>query len=360
MPLALVGTLPVSAVNLGIVAGLSGLSLEISKLTADVSALNAAVLAQAQVSAEFPPNPLSFATALAAQFSVPEITTQFNPANWATMGADVSADLAIQLGLLTAEIATLDALVVSLSAGVDAGGIAGWTYAGRAGGFGIELERATAIGAGALTPDDEVTGIVIATESFGSWGSFSNGVNVGRTAAAEATATAQRLSFLGSLDGGDWNTGVLDLLARFRPFLLDLNAAKAGLEASAQVALGLNLPDIQAQVDVGLAIFADLGVTGLLDNLVNVQVDLSASIGTINAQIGIVTDLVAELSADLSAGGLSFWTYSGSVRALGTSLHSALQQGIPSGSGAAATAYGLALIGTPASMTTFGTIFKTS
>jgi hypothetical protein len=360
MPLDLVGTLPVSAVNVGLAASIGGLNLEIAKLTADVSDLGVALAAQVDIATDFPPAVTAYATPLAAQFSLPEIAAQFNPLNMVSASADLSVDLAAKIGTVTAQIAVLDALAATLSAGLDAGGIGGWTYAGRAPGLGIELEQATARGVAGFAPDDEVTGVVIATENFASWGALAEGVNVGRTAAAPAATGSQRLTFLGSLSGGQWNTGVAELMLRFRNLLGELNGIKLGLEASADVAIGLNLPDIQTQVDVGAAILADIGVAGLLDNLVNVQADVSGSIGLVNAKIDVIAGIVADITAQISAGGLTFWSYSGSVRALGSALRPATQQGLPSGSGPAATAYGLVLIGAPPSMTTLGAVLKTA
>ena len=112
---------------------------------------------------------------------------------------------------------------------------------------------------------------------------------------------------------------------------------------------------MQALVDVGLEF--DVGV--LLGNLVNVQTDFDVALAGLQAVIDLRLDFIAELNAQLSAGGLAFWTYSGRADGLGASLRDAMLNGVPSGSGPNAVAYGVALTGSVSSMETFGEIFAT-
>lgn len=360
MTITLAGTLPVSAINVGLAASIGGLTAEVSKLQAELGELTAALSAKVQVTADFPPNPLSIAPALGAQLSAAEIAAQFNPANFVVTGADAKADLLVRLGAIEAELGVVAPLVAELEAGLDAGAVAGWSYAGRADAFGIELERDTARGFGHFAPTDEIAGLIVATEDLASWRAFGSGVNVGSSAAAGATSAEHHLKFLGELAGGQWNTGVAGLFARLDLLLAELRGAKSSLEASIQVSLGLNLPDATAQFDAGLAIVADLGLDGLLDNLVNAQADVTGALGGLQARIDATLALIAELNAQLSAGGLALWTYSGRAAELGSSLRDAIAAGVPGGHGPRSAAYGLALAGTAASMTVLGAILKNS
>jgi hypothetical protein len=223
----------------------------------------------------------------------------------------------------------------------------------------LELEGATETGFGRTAADAQIQAVVIATESLAGWQAFSQSVNTNGTANTPAT-TAARLAFLGELSGRRWNSGVATLAADLDLLVADFRGRKAGLEASALVAVGLNLPDVSVVVDAGLSIVADIGIDGLLDNMLNVSADITGAIGSVTAQIDAVLSLSASIAAQLSAGGLTFWTYSGTASGLGAALKAELAGGIPGGSGPRAPAYGLALAGTPANMTIFGSIFKTS
>ncbi len=357
MTLSLLGTLPVSGVNIGLQASLSGLAAEVTKLTSDLSRVTVAVAAQVQVTANFPPTALTFGPAILASLSLPEITSRLNPSNFVTIGADLSADIALDLAAVEAQLAIVSPLVLSLQGGLDAAGISGWQYSGRLGGFAATLMGATAQGFGGLTAGDDIQAVVIATETFASWQALAEGVDV---PAEETTAAEERLRAFGSRTGTDWNTGVADLFGRIRLLLLELQGKKTTLEASAQLALGLNLPDPQLVLDGSLSAFADLGIDGMLDNMVNVQTDLDATISGLQAQIDAVLALSTSITAQLSAGGLSVWTYSGPASALGSELAAALTSGLPGGSGLDAPVYALALAGTSPSMAAFGTIFTTA
>ncbi len=356
--LQLAGVLPVSAINVGLVAAVGGLQAEVTKLTADLSELTFGLIAQAQVTLDFPPNPLSIAANITAGLNPLEIAAGLLPTNVLAGGIDASLESTIELGVVSIQISAVQQITIPLGIGLDAGGIAGWSYSGPAQGYGIELERATARGFGRFRATDQIVGVVIATESFASWGAFSQGVNTGGSGSIEATEDAT-LNYLGALNGGQWNTGVATLIARIRLLLDELRGIKAALQAQIQVSLGVNLPDVDVLLDAGLDVVADLGIDGLIDNLINVQTDFGAAISGIEAKIELLLDLIADLSLQLSAGGLAFWTYSGSAAGLGAELRTAIEDGVPSGSGPGASCYGLVLAGTAPSMTAFGTIFKT-
>lgn len=355
-----VGSLPVSAINVGLAASISGLTAKVSKLQADLTKLTPALAGQVEIAADFPPSPTMYAGSLTAALNQLELAAVLNPANMAGASADLSADLAADLAFVTAQLAIVESLQAAFTAGLEVGGVAGWSYSGPAAGFGSSLKGATENGFGRTAADAQIQAVVIATESFAGWQAFSQSVNTNGTANAPADVQAARLAFLGELSGAKWNAGVAALAASLDLLVADFRGQKAGLEASARVAVGLDLPDVSAVVDAGLSIVADVGIDGLLDNMLNVSADLTGAIGGVTAQIEAVLALSSSIAAQLSAGGLTFWTYSGTASGLGAALKAELAGGIPGGSGPRAPAYGLALAGTPANMTTFGSIFKTA
>lgn len=359
MPLLFTGTLPVAAINVGLAAALPGLAAKGAKLTADVTQLGVALAGQVEVTADFPPNPASYVGTIGAALNPVDFAAAINPANIIGASIDLSTDAAAQLALVTAQLEVAEGVSSTLSLGLEASGVAGYSYSGPAPAFGSELERYTKAGIGKTPPTAQVQAVVIATESFASWGTFSQSVDTGGTAGAEATATP-RLAFMGELPGRSWNPGVASVGTEIDLLVADLRGQKSGIEASLQLMAGLNLPDPEVVVDAGLNIFAELGIDGLLENMVNVQADITGSIDGVTAQIDAVVELTGGIAAQLSAGGLAFWTYTGTAAGLGEALRAALGNGIPGGTGARARAYGLVLVGTPASMTLLGSILKTS
>jgi hypothetical protein len=351
MPLTFQGSLPVASINVGLVASLAGLNAELAKLQAEVTALVPAFVAQAQVTVNFPPNPATFAAALTGWLNPVQVAASF--ASMLVVGADANLDLVVQLGTVTAQVELVALLLAPIELGLAVPGIVGWSYAGRAARFGLELERFASPGFGRFAATTQVRGVVIATESFASWQGFAEGFETGASALAEAVSDV--LTFLGAKGGGAWNIGTATLIARLRLFLAELQALQASLEAQIQVTLGVNLPDVTALVDAGLAV----DVSVVLDNLVNVQVDLTAAIGALQVKIDALLALIAELDAQLAFGGLAVWTYEGAAGDIGSALRDAIASGVPGGSGANATAYGVALAGTPGALETFGNIFLT-
>jgi hypothetical protein len=311
------------------------------------------------IAADFPPNPLSYAAAIAAQTSFAEVAAQLTPGGITLAGFDSNAELVIELGFIEGQLGIVSGVTETIGAGLAVGELSGWSYAGSSAAFGEQLDPATASGFGTTAPSQQIQAVIIGTESFASWQAFSGGVNTGTSAQAETTAELERLEFLGTLGGSDWNTGAADLLARIQLFLDELEALKATLEAQIAVSVGLNLPDAQVIADFGAGIVADIGIDGLLGNFV-VQIDLDASVGFLNAKIEFLLGLIAEIGGDLSAGGLTIWTYTGSAGQLGAALRGEIANGLPGGSGPNAAVYGLVIAGPAASMLTFGNIFKVS
>lgn len=355
-----VGSLPVSAINVGLAGSVAGFGIQAAKLQADIAKLGLSTIAQAQVALDFPPSPASFAPAAVAALDPIELASVLNPVSIAGGSVDAALDATLELAIVTAQLEVAEELHAAFTAGLDAGGLAGWSYSGNAPGFGSELERYTLNGFGRTAAATEVQGIVIATESFSAWGAFSQGVNTGGTANTEASAARARLAFLGELSGARWNTGVADVAASFGLFVAELRGKKAGIVASLEFMLGLDLPDPTVVVDAGLSIFADIGIDGLLDNMLNVRADIGGAISTVQGKLDLLLEGAADIGAQLSAGGLTFWTYAGAASAFGASLRSELARGIPGGTGARAPAYGLAIAGSPTAMALFGSIFKTA
>lgn len=354
------GSLPVSAINVGLAASVAGLTAKGAKLSADLAKLTPALAGQIEIGLDFPPNPASYLGAIGAALNPAELAAVVNPVNMVGASADISVELALDLALVTAQLAVAEGVQGTLNAGLDAGGIAAWSYSGGAPGFGTELERYTSSGFGSTPPDAQVQAVIIATESFAAWRAFSSGVATGRSASTEADSSQELLAFLGELPARSLNLGVAQVGASIDLLVADLRGQKSGIEAAAKMAAGLTLPDIEATVGAGLDVFAELGIGGLLENMVTISADVTGGIGAISAQIDAVANLSADIASQLSAGGLMFWTYSGPASGLGAALRGELADGIPGGTGRRASAYGLVVAGTSASMTTFGTIFKTS
>lgn len=360
MQLIRVGSLPVSAINVGLAASLAGITAKVGKLQADLTKLAPALIGQAQLALDFPPSPASYAGAIGIALNPLELGSAVSPLNMVGASADLSTDLAAELALVTAKLELTQGLQQTLNLGLEVPGVAGWSYSGPGAGFGSELERYTVTGFGTTAGTAQIQAVVIATESLAAWMAFSKSVETGGTANAPAGAQVARLAFLGELPGRRWNGGVAKLAADLDLLVADLRGQKSGIEASAKLAAGLTLPNVGATVDAGLSVVAGLGIDGLLANMINVKADIAGAIGGITGQIQTVLALSADVSAQLSAGGLTFWTYAGSAAGFGAALRAELQAGIPGGNGPRAPAYGLALAGTPASMGTFGSIFKTS
>lgn len=346
--------------NLGLVAGLGGITAKVGKLQADLTKLTPALAGQAEVALDFPPNPASYVGAIGVALNPIELASVVSPLNMVGASVDLSTDLVAELGFVDAQLTITKGIQSTINVGLAAAGVAGWAYSGPAPTMGSELERQTKTGFGSTAANAQIQAAIIATESFAAWQAFSKSIETGGTANAPASAETARLAFLGELSGREWNGGVAALAADIDLLVADFRGQKSGLEASAAIAAGLTLPDVNAVVNGGLNVFAELGIDGLMENMVNVSADISGALGGINSQVAALIDLSAEISGQLSAGGLMFWSYSGPAAGLGAALRAELLNGIPGGSGTRAPAYGLVLAGTPASMGVFGSIFKTS
>ena len=355
MAIELIGTLPVGSVNLGLAATPAGIQAEITKLTADVSKFTGAIDLKATVTSSFPPDPTAL-LALQGALDLTQLTLVF--AQWPTLCADFNSDLTTELGLVSAQLAIVEEITGTLQAGLDAGSLTGWTYAGRARGFGSTLKTATARGFGGVDKSTTVGALIIGCASFSSWGSFSAGFETGTSDDEDLgeTTTQERLQCQGTLTGGQWNTGALDIFARLDALRLRLAGTKLALELQLQLSLGVGLPDPGDLIDFGLTLDLDAA----LENLVNIQTDLTAEIGGINAQIALLLALKGDIEAQLTAGGLSLWSYSGPAGQLGAEFATEIADGLPDAGGANSPAYGLCIAcASPSAWAGFGEITAT-
>jgi len=349
MTISYAGSLPVSAVNVGLSASLPALAAEVARLNVDLAGLVPAIAANAELTLDFPPNPVSIAAAMSAVANLPDVILELNPTTILTLGADANLELTVELGLVNAAIGIVETIAADIDAGLAVGGISGWSYSGGAKAFGEELKGATVNGFGRTAGTTEVNATLIACESPGSWDSFGEGFYTG--------PERSDLHYLGELGAEQWSTGLADVMVRVRLFLAELEGLKAALESQIQVTLGLDLPDPTVIVDAVLDVLASVSLDVMLDDMVNVSVDFDATMGTIQAEIDLLLELTGSIEAQLSAGGLSAWQYSGAASSLGSEFAEAIKDGVPSGNGASAPVDGLVLAFSPAAAGAFGNVF---
>lgn len=355
-----IGTFPASGLNIGLAAAPAGIAVQIARLNAEIGKLTLATATQIEVAAAGPPNIPGYIASFGAALNPANLASIFNPTNWVTAGADGALSLAVDLGLVTGQIAALNAVTADIRTGLTAPGIFGWSYSGKASGFGTALDGQTSAGFGGVDPRRNVSAVIIATGDFSSWGSFSTGMDTGGSANEDIGSRPQssRLAYHGARSGSGWSPGLQVAFGPLSTLELELQGAKAGIETQAQLAVGIGLPNPADVVAASLDV--DLGAA--LQNFVNVQLDLGTQISGLNARIDALTELTADINASLSGGGLTVWSYSGPAGQLGSSFVPEVQGGLPgTGDGPNGPAYGLVLAGaSPQAWASFGKIFKTS
>lgn len=347
MALTLSGVLPLSAVNLGLQASIAGLTAKVAKLGVDLTDFGAALEAGILVAADFPPDPTAYGAALAS-FTPADIIAAFDPTTWVALAADSNVDVGIRLGVVSLQVAAVGALFGALDIGLGAGKLWGWSYSGGARQFGLDLTAATQNGFGHTGPTEQIEATIIATESFTSWQQLASSMDLRDPAG---------LIFLGERTADRWSAQVADLRLQLGRFKAELDGLKANLEASLAFSLGINLPDPQVVIGAGASVLLDWGLDGLLENLVTVRSDLTATIGAIQADIDAILEMVAQLNAQLSAGGFAVWKYSGRAMDMGREFARAVDNGLPEGSGPGAGVYGLIIGGSGDAMSAFASIF---
>jgi hypothetical protein len=347
-----IGTLPVAGLNVGIAAGLPVLTAQIAKLNFDIGKLNFAIADRLVVTSSLPIN----LSALSGTFAIhtANLAANLNPGSITVSAAPINIELAGDLAFIEAQLGIAGPVKAEFEAGLNAGGLASWSYRGSARGFGETLEQATRNGFGETAPGANVKALIAATPNPATWSALSLGFNTGRSGASAARNDEAVLEFLGSLSGGQLNTGVLTLQQYVDLFWLSLEAQRLNLLAQLEFSVGLELPS----VDLLLGFAADIDLGLALDNLLNVQLDLTADITALTAQIDVLASLIADFQVQLSADGLYAWSYDGPASGLGAALKTDIAAGIPGGGGPEEPAYGIVLAcESPAVWSAFSLIF---
>jgi hypothetical protein len=333
----LVGVLPVSALNVGLAACPPILSAELDELSTNLADFTANLTAQGQVALNRPDISGIAGGMATLGASLPGLLV---PTEWVKVNADGNLEIAAKLGLVDLALGLVVDARATLAAGLESGGIAGWSWAGPVSRLRAAAPGAICGGSWPDTPDANVGGLVVATEDLGGWGTFSSAVETGGSADAPSGSTGT-LWPLGVLGGASWCKGLDVPFGRIELFEIRLRGLKVKLELALQLTLGVNLPSL----DGLLAILLDMAahVDLLLSNLINVNLDIAADISNLEIRIGVLLDLVAEIGLQLTGGGLAVWRYSGPANAMGGEINGALRSGIPGGHGLGAECRALIL-----------------
>lgn len=343
-------TVPVSALNIGVSATLPGIQAQLTELYLDLSKLGIIVKDLLPILALNLPSIGLLLPAL--ELHLTQLPSIVLPEKWVTANVSVAADLSVQFGIVDAALKLVGKIAATLELGLNTGGLQTWTYIGRAGKFASAL--AAAVGRDARA----VQGFVVACESFDSWGSFSVTCNTGSTSTQGTKVPSEsKLTYLGGLTGAQLNTGAFHVKQVIDLYLLHLTGLRATLKAQLNLALGINLPDITG-IEAGFKA-ALPHVDIMVDNLINLKFNPQIHIDGINFRINALLKLIGSLSASLSAGGLTFWSYNGQASGLGTELAAQTSgRGLPGGSGPDATIYAMATIcASPSAFADFSLIF---
>jgi hypothetical protein len=321
MSLSLMGVVPVSGITLGMVAALPTLQAEITQLGLDIADLGLTT-AKLAANALTPPDPTGFMAALSAlPLMVQGIT---DPTKVVTAGAEANVELVAKLGVVSLALAAGDPIGARLTAGMGGSGFGVWCYSGTCAGL-VSLSPG-AFGQGWQR------GLLIATESLASWGTFGQSVNTGPSGSAPSGGPPS-LTHLGSWSAGKLCPGFLEVSGQIGKFLLRLRGMKASLEGDIAFTLGLNLPNPLEVLDEINNLIAE--AEQLLESMLQAPIDLTVDIGTIQARVDVVLEMTGKITAQLSAGGMAVWGYSEGSD-LGNDIASTLASGIPGGSGVGA------------------------
>lgn len=175
MTTSYIGSMSVGALSLGVNLAMPSLTARLGELTAlqaelqaKVASINARIALIAEVSI---PNVTQLTAGLNAALSgVAQIATQFPQAS-INLSASLQADIAATLALAAAIQVKLDALVeliATLNLSLSGGGIAAYSYQGRADQLGPEVGSALAGGIGGGGAQ-AISGLVLACSSPGDW-----------------------------------------------------------------------------------------------------------------------------------------------------------------------------------------------
>jgi hypothetical protein len=356
MGLTLLGTLPLSAIQLGVVAALPGLSGRVNAAVSDLSKVQASLAGALSGSATFiPPDPTTIAATLASAIAAQSgnLSNLVLPTTWITGSVSAGAELAVELGTIDAELALVGEIGATLSAGLDVGSLATWAWGGPVGAFGTRLAATTRGGWGKVSPGDPVSGVVIVSTAFADWQHFGASFNVGPTARAPASGGGA-LTFLGELSGGKLNTGTLAAKQPIDLYRTQLEGAKLAVEASLELTLGVNLPSVDVLLP-GLSINLD----DLIGNMLSLDLaaDLQLNIDALSLQLEALQLELGGFEAMVTGGGLTVWKYDGPAGRFGASLEAEIKDGIPNAGDGSSIGYGLAIAcGSPSAWGGFGLI----
>lgn len=341
----LVGILPVSGVNVGLALYPPVLAAQISGIQLDIT--NLGLTMAKKLALVTPAATLSLPTFVASlQGAVAGLTaTISDPSKWITANLQLTPLLGVQIGLLDVAIGIAASAQGTLEAGLSAGGLSLYSYAGAAS---FMAGTSTSVRG---TRGKNVNALLIATESPASWTALSEGLYVG-------DPTPGRWHFDGSLNAGELNTGAYTAYLDISKWLLRLRGARATLAARLNMALGLDLPPFP---DLLLRMKAKLSAPEvLLQAALLIDLSVGLRIPIVAARVGALIDLSASLGLSLAAGGLAVWVYSGPGEGLAEDIASTVVGGLPGGSGPAATVYGLcAVFDSPDVWSSIGSILVT-
>ena len=380
MSLSLVGTLPVGAINVGLAASLPTYTAKIADLQAQLLGFQKAVVLQVQALAmktmptppgpvPVPPNPVLYASAyvlnLAAVVNSLDSLQTFFASQVVGMITALPpvlpdprvTDLVAARTANQASQLAVGTISTQFSAGLSAGSIAAWNYTGSVRGLAAKFKPVTSWGG--VLPTAQVEGLVIITESRASWSAFGEGFATGKSAAVSSPDTSKALlEYMGSLSGGELNTGVLAAKAPLDAYLAELKGTGIVLDYQLQTFSGIQAPDVAAILSLLKQQIALPPIPTLTAMFAAPPIDLALPIASLTAQIASVNANLGSVTAQLSAGGLALYKYSGTASGFGSAISGQLSEGIPGGSGPGAPCYALALAcGIPAAWAAFGLIF---
>jgi hypothetical protein len=367
------GTFPASSVNVGLAAAPAGLAVEVARLQEAIVKLTLAGATQIQLAgilATNPPDPAKYGLAAQVALNPASLVMNFDPSKLGLIVApSVLPAMTVELGAAEAQLAVLSPLVGGLRTGLDTPGIAGWTYSGRAAGFGAKLASGTQSGFGGVPPNQPVSAVIVATNNFASWQSFSEGIDTGGSANTNlGTSTKQeRLAFHGVRGAGSWSVGLDRVLKPLDITLSTLEGTRNRITSTLQILSGVVIPDVEPAISAALGgLSIDGWVTerlpDMLEAMLGVNVNYDAQIDGVAVKIDNVLELINDIEVSLSGGGLTMWSYSGPAGALGADFAPEIAGGLPGTTGGPnGSTYGIVLASaSPQAWDAFGSIFKTS
>lgn len=257
--------------------------------------------------------------------------------------------LIAELGPIVLALQAALALVTSLSANLETGGILAYSYSGTGAAFGPALSSALASGLIDGTPAaGQCAGVILAATASATWAGLSSFFSGG-------ISTAPGLSLTGSLTLGELCVSLSAAIdAAILSLTLQLGSYKGQLSAalSAQARLLLTPPSIAGNVtlvaDLKASLTAYLTVGGFIlpsvaiEASANILVQLGKTVASLTAQVSAL----ASLTATFATSGILAYTYSGPVNGLGPAVAAAIGSGWPDSTTNTAPANALVLLAT--------------